>query len=75
MKPSETIFPGEKITIENTHSAALSLQFESSNGCLLDLDLLPGQVLGFAAGDVEAKVILLNGDPAGLLLIRPESAS
>lgn len=75
MKHNETIFAGEKVSIENTQSSALSISIDCKDGCQLDLDLMPGQIIGFSAGDLDAKVVLRSGDPAGLLLIRPESAS
>jgi hypothetical protein len=75
MTHSETLFAGEKISIENTQSSALAISVESVNGCQVALDLLPGQSLSFSPGEVDAKLILRNGDPAGLLLIRPETAT
>ena len=71
----ETISAGETASIENTHSEKLSISLISINGCRVDIELAPGQVLGFSAGSSDAKVVLHHGDPANLLIIKPESAS
>jgi hypothetical protein len=71
----EKIFAGEKASIENTQSIPLSISLVSDDGCQIEMELMPGQVVGFAAGSVDAKIILHHGDPAGLLVIKPESAS
>jgi hypothetical protein len=72
---NETISADETASIENTHSEKLSISLICTNGCRVDIDLAPGQVLGFSAGSSNAKVILHHGDPANLLIIKPESAS
>ena len=71
----ETISAGEVASIENTHSEAMSISLICSNDCRVGIELVPGQVLEFAAGSAEAKVVLHHGDPAKLLIIKPESAS
>lgn len=71
----EVILAGETASIENTQSTALSISLISDNGCHMEIELRPGQVVGFSAGNANAKVILHHGDPAGLLVIKPESAS
>ncbi len=71
----ETISAGDTASIENTHSEELSISLISSNGCRVDIELSPGQVLGFSAGSSDAKVVLHHGDPSNLLIIKPESAS
>lgn len=75
MTHSETLFAGEKISIENTQSSALAISLECANGCQVALDLLPGQSVGFSPGDTDATLTLRDGDPAGLLVIRPETAT
>lgn len=75
MTHSETLFAGEKISIENTQSSPLAISVECANGCQIALDLLPGQSLGFSPGEADATLTLRDGDPAGLLLIRPETAT
>jgi hypothetical protein len=72
---NETISADETASIENTHSEKLSISLICTNGCRVDIDLAPGQVLGFSAGSSNAKVVLHHGDPANLLIIKPESAS
>lgn len=72
---SEPISAGDTASIENTHSKELSISIISGNDCRVDIKLAPGQILGFSAGNFDAKVILHHGDPAGLLIIKPESAS
>ena len=72
---NETISADETASIENTHSEKLSISLICINGCRVDIDLAPGQVLGFSAGSSNAKVVLHHGDPANLLIIKPESAS
>jgi hypothetical protein len=72
---AETIGPGEMASIENTHSEKLSISLHCGHDCRVDIELAPSQVMEFNAGDSEAKVVLHHGDPANLLIIKPESAS
>lgn len=72
---SETISAGDTASIENTHSEKLSISIICSKYCRMDIELAPGQVLGFTAGDSDAEVVLHQGDPANLLIIKPDSAS
>lgn len=72
---NEIISAGDTASIENTHSEKLSISLICSNGCRVDIELAPDQVLGFSAGNSNAKVVLHHGDPANLLIIKPESAS
>ena len=72
---AETIGAGEVANIENTHSEKLSISLHGGKGCRVSIELAPGQVVEFCAGDSEAKVVLHHGDPANLLIIKPESAS
>jgi hypothetical protein len=74
-KDVEPILAGELASIENTLSSPLSISLVCDNGSHVDLELLPGQVLGFCAGDANAKLVLHEGDAAGLRVIKPESAS
>ncbi|MFC6673857.1 hypothetical protein [Marinobacterium aestuariivivens] len=71
----EIIGAGEMASIENTHSEELSISLICSDGCQLDFELAPGQILELSAGRLDAKVVLHHGDPANLLIIKPESAS
>lgn len=66
---------GEAASIENTHSEKLSISLHCGHDCRVDIELAPGQVLEFSSGSSEAKLVLHHGDPAHLLIIKPESAS
>lgn len=71
----EKVAAGEKASIENTQSTALSISLISDSGCNFDIELMPGQVIAFGAGNSDAQVILHQGNPAALLIIKPELAS
>ena len=71
----ETISAGDSASIENTHSEELSISIICSNDCRIDFKLAAGQILGLSTGSSDAKVVLHHGDPANLLIIKPESAS
>jgi hypothetical protein len=76
MTETEELFSaGETASIENTHSEKLSISLLCGKECRVDIELAPGQVLEFASGSSEAKLVLHHGDPANLLIIKPESAS
>ena len=72
---SEHIGSGETASVENAGPEKLSVSFVCSNGCRLDMDLMPGQVVEFTAGSSDARIILHGGDPASLFIVKPESAS
>jgi invasion protein IalB len=69
----EAILAGDTASIENTHTAALAICLCSENGCKIEIELAPGQILSFAAGTANAELVLRSGDPAGLRVIKPES--
>lgn len=71
----QIISAGDTASIENTHSEASAISLVCSSCCRVDMELAPGQVLEFTAGSSDAKVVLHHGDPANLLIIKPESAS
>lgn len=71
----EIISAGETAGIENTHTEKLSISLICDNDCRVSVELMPGQILEFSAGSSNAKVVLHHGDPAKLLIIKPESAS
>lgn len=71
----EKFSASETASIENTHSEKLSISLLCGKECRVDIELAPGQVLEFASGSSEAKLVLHHGDPAHLLIIKPESAS
>jgi hypothetical protein len=72
---NQIISAGDTASIENTHSKELSISIVCSNDCRLDMTLAPGQIVGFSAGNSDAHVILHHGNPANLLIIKPDSAS
>lgn len=74
-KNVEIIFAGERASIENTRTFGLPISLISDNGSHFEVELMPGQSVTFSAGSADAKVVLHDGDPAGLLIIKPESAS
>lgn len=71
----EIIAPGETASVENVTNAALPLSFLAGNGSYLQFDLLPGQIIELGAGNEATRIVLREGDPSGLLVIKPESAS
>lgn len=71
----ETIRAGDMASIENTAAKELSISLVCGEGCRVDLELAPGQVLELSAGSLDVQVILHRGDPASLLIIKPDSAS
>jgi hypothetical protein len=71
----DMISSGERASVENVTKTALSISLLGSNGASIELDLLPGQIIGLSAGSDETRILLHEGDPAGLLVIKPESAS
>lgn len=72
---NETISAGETASIENTYTEKLSISLLCGNDCQVGIELVPGQILEFSAGSSDAKIVLHHGDPANLLIIKPESAS
>jgi hypothetical protein len=72
---SEKFMAGESASIENIHSNALSISLNGEDGSKLALDLAPGQVITFTAGQCNAELTLHQGDPACLRVIKPENAS
>ncbi|WP_166256446.1 hypothetical protein [Marinobacter salicampi] len=71
----ETVRAGDNASIENTASEKLSISLLCSDACRVNLDLEPGQVVKVSAGSSDMTIVLHNGDPAKLLIIRPEPAS
>lgn len=71
---AEKIRAGDKASIENTKKKPLAISLLSDSGCEIEFELMPGQVVGFSAGTTDAQVILHQGDPAALLIIKPETA-
>lgn len=71
----EKFMAGETASIENIHSRALSISLNCEDGSKLTLELAPGQVIGFTAGQCNAELLLHDGDPSCLRVIKPENAS
>lgn len=66
---------GETVSIENSKEAGLKLRLVCNSGSEFNFELLPGQALGFSADEEGAKIFLQKGDPEGLLIIKPETAT
>jgi hypothetical protein len=73
--PCEEIPAGDTVSIENSQSSGLQISVRCDSGSRFDIELSPGQILGFSAGDEGAKIFLHEGDPASLLIIKPETAA
>ncbi|MDY6984203.1 MAG: hypothetical protein SV422_14050 [Pseudomonadota bacterium] len=71
----EKFMAGETASIENIHSRALSISLNGEDGGKLTLELAPGQVISFTAGQCNAELLLHDGDPSCLRVIKPENAS
>ncbi|WP_146003520.1 hypothetical protein [Kineobactrum sediminis] len=72
---TEQLTPGETATIENTLSTPMRISLVSGNDCQVDIELLPGQVVRFSSGKAHAKIAVQDGDPSGLLVVKPELPS
>jgi hypothetical protein len=68
---NEAIAAGETASIENIRSAPLSISVTSENGCKIELELAPKQILNYTAGDANAMLVLHNADPSCLRIIKP----
>lgn len=71
----DEIQAGDTVSIENTDKSGLHISLICNGGSHLEIELLPGQSLGFSAGATGAKVVLHKGNPEGLLVIKPETAT
>lgn len=71
----ETILSGDKANIENTGKSKVALKLVSSDGYQVEIELEPGQVIGFTSGPANVEVIITNGEPEKILIIKPEAAS
>ena len=72
---SEKFMAGETASIENIHSRALSISLNGEDGSKVTLELAPGQIIGFTAGQCNAELTLHEGDSSCLRVIKPENAS
>lgn len=71
----EEIPAGDVVSIEHSQSTGIHISVHCDGGSRFDIELAPGQVLGFTAGDEGAKIFLHDGDPSALLIIKPETAA
>lgn len=71
----EELRPHDTVGIENTRDAELSISILAADGARLNMALAPGQVIEFSTGASDAKIILRDGDPAGLLVVKPDTPS
>jgi hypothetical protein len=71
----EQINAGETASIENTKAKPLALSVTCDNGCEIKLELQPGQILSFSAGEANAELALHDGDASALRIIKPGAAT
>lgn len=72
---TDEVRAGESASIENVHSAAISISLDGDDGLKLTFDLAPQQVLSFKAGNANVQIILHHGDPDALRVIKQETAT
>ncbi len=69
----EEIEAGRTVSIENTtkqQPLAITITLGTSR---LDMNLVSGQILELVTGNSGGKVVLREGDPEGLLKIKPDT--
>lgn len=71
----EEFWPGDTVSIENTREGELPISITLANGARLQMGLAPGQMIEFATGDSDARIMVHEGDAADLLIVRPELPS
>lgn len=71
----EELRSGDTVAIENTRNSEISLSIMTGDDARLNMALAPGQVLDFTAGASDARIILREGDPAALLVVKPDTPS
>lgn len=71
----ETIFPGDRASIENTSQSKVAIKLVSDNGYQVEIELEPGQIIGFTSGPAEADVIITKGEAEKILIIKPQVAT
>jgi hypothetical protein len=69
----EEVRPGDTVSVENVQQSALAVTVVTGDGSRLTLHLRPGQTLQLVAGEASARVLLREGDPAGLLVVKPDT--
>lgn len=72
---TEQLAAGETATIENMLSTSMRISLVSGDDSQLDIEILPGQVIRFTAGKGRAKIVVHDGDPSGLLVVKPDLPS
>lgn len=71
----ERIHSGDCAYIENVQEAPLAVSVLMTDGSRIDMALAPGAGFEIKAGDCEAQVILHDGTPEGLSVIKPDAPS
>lgn len=69
----EEIGPGDHASIENRSGRELSICIRTGDGARLEMELAPGQAVEVVAGEAAARVVLLEGDVADLLVVKPDT--
>lgn len=71
----EELRSGDTVAIENTRNSEISISIVTGDDARVNMALAAGQVLDFTAGASSARIILREGDPAALLLVKPDTPS
>ncbi|MCW8195797.1 hypothetical protein F6455_13465 [Proteobacteria bacterium 005FR1] len=71
----EEIRPGDTVTVENTRESPYSIRVCAADGTQLNMALQPGQMIEFSAGQSQARILLRDSDPSGLLVVQPHQAT
>ncbi len=71
----EELRPGDSVVLENTRKSEISISIVTADDARLNMALAPGQVVEFTSGAQSARIILREGDPAALLVVKPDTPS
>lgn len=69
----EEIEPGDNASVENRSSGNLAICIRTGDGARVEMSLAPAQVVQVIAGEKAARVVLLEGDVADLLVVKPDT--
>lgn len=67
--------PGDAVVLENTRKTEIAISIVTADETRLDMALVSGQVVEFTCGAQNARIILREGDPAALLIVKPDTPS